>query len=205
MSIFHGLLLLSPVISAAELHSVRWVGPGRMLPARSYYAVLVGRSNGDGAWRGLVTIVEVIDPRPYIFQVAVYGNLIYEYTVIYMSDRLLTPAIQIPVCPCHPICVVRCHSTQETEDRNALVDVAGYVCPSLECHVTGRQSSQVKTRGNKIRWSTWWAVSGRPYRWGLVSDSLRVTSTEPPSTARCHWLPHVSMVSSHGGAQYGGR
>ena len=46
-----------------------------MLPARSYYAVLVGRSNGDGAWRGLVTIVEVIDPRPYIFQVAVYGNL----------------------------------------------------------------------------------------------------------------------------------
>jgi len=54
------------------------------------YAVLVGGSNGDGAWCGLVTIVELIDPRPYIFQVTVYGNLIY--TVIYMSDRLLTQA-----------------------------------------------------------------------------------------------------------------
>jgi len=31
------------------------------------YAVLVGGGNGDGAWRGLVTIVELIDPRPYIF------------------------------------------------------------------------------------------------------------------------------------------
>jgi hypothetical protein len=29
------------------------------------YAVLVGGSNGDGAWRGLVRIVESIDPRPY--------------------------------------------------------------------------------------------------------------------------------------------
>ena len=52
------------------------------------YAVLVGGSNGDGAWRGLVSIVESIDPRPYNFQSAVYGRLIY--TVIYMSDRLLT-------------------------------------------------------------------------------------------------------------------
>jgi hypothetical protein len=48
----------------------------------------VGVSNGDGAWRGLVTIVESIDPRPYIFQPAVYGRLIY--TVFYTSDRLLT-------------------------------------------------------------------------------------------------------------------
>ena len=58
----------------------------------SCYAVLVGGSNGDGAWRGLVTIIELIDPRPYIFQSAVYGRLIY--TVIYMSDRLLTQANQ---------------------------------------------------------------------------------------------------------------
>jgi len=50
----------------------------------------VGGSNGDGAWRGLVTILELIDPRPYIFQFAVYGRLIY--TVIYMSDRLFTQA-----------------------------------------------------------------------------------------------------------------
>ena len=28
----------------------------------SICAVLVGGSNGDGAWRGLVTIVELIDP-----------------------------------------------------------------------------------------------------------------------------------------------
>ena len=58
---------------------------------RTYsYAVLVGGSNGDGAWRGLVAIVELIDPHPYIFQSAVYGRLIY--TVIYVSDRLLTQA-----------------------------------------------------------------------------------------------------------------
>jgi len=56
--------------------------------------VLVGRSNADGAWRGLVTIVELIDPRPYFFQSTVYGRLIY--TVIYMSDRLLTQANQNP-------------------------------------------------------------------------------------------------------------
>ena len=48
----------------------------------------MGGANGDGAWRGLVTIVELIDPRPYNFQPPVYGRLIY--TVIYMSDRLLT-------------------------------------------------------------------------------------------------------------------
>jgi len=64
------------------------------------YAVLVGGANGDGARRGLVTIVELIDPRPYIFQVTVYGNLIY--TVIYMSDRLLTQANPNPRLPSPP-------------------------------------------------------------------------------------------------------
>ena len=58
--------------------------------ARPIYAVLGGGSNGDGAWRGLVTIVQLIDPRPYMFQPAMYGRL--TYTVIYMSDRLLTQA-----------------------------------------------------------------------------------------------------------------
>jgi len=67
------------------------------------YAVLVGGSNGDGAWRGLVTIVEFIDPRPYIFLSAVYGRLIY--TVIYMSDRLLTQANPDPRLLAHPNCV----------------------------------------------------------------------------------------------------
>ena len=66
----------------------------------SMYAVLVGGSNGDGAWRGMVTIVELIDPRPYIFQSAVYGRLIY--TVIYMSDRLLTQANPDPRLPPPP-------------------------------------------------------------------------------------------------------
>ena len=48
----------------------------------------MGGANGDGAWRGLVTIGESIEPHPYMFQPAVYGRLIY--TVIYMGDRLLT-------------------------------------------------------------------------------------------------------------------
>ena len=69
--------------------------PGELFPLHVYnisrlYAVLVGGSNGDGAWRGQVTIVELIDPRPYIFQTPVHGSLIY--TVIYMSDGLLTQA-----------------------------------------------------------------------------------------------------------------
>ena len=54
----------------------------------------MGKADGDGAWRGLVMIVELKDPRPYIFQTPVYGSLMY--TVIHMSDHLLT---QIPVCP----------------------------------------------------------------------------------------------------------
>jgi hypothetical protein len=59
------------------------------------YAVLVGGANGDGAWRGLATIAESINPHPYIFQPAVYGWLFY--TVIYTGDRLLTKKTQIPV------------------------------------------------------------------------------------------------------------
>jgi hypothetical protein len=64
------------------------------------YAYRVGGSNGDGAWRGLVTIVDLIDPRPYIFQPAVYGRLIY--TVIYISHRLLTKANPNPRLPPQP-------------------------------------------------------------------------------------------------------
>jgi hypothetical protein len=55
------------------------------------YAVLVGGANGDGAWRGLVTVFELIHPRPYTNQSPFYGRLIY--TVIYMSDCLLTQEI----------------------------------------------------------------------------------------------------------------
>jgi len=64
------------------------------------YAVRVGGANVDGAWRGMGTIIQLIDPRPCIFQPAVYGRLIY--TVMYMSDRLLTqanPNLQLPPPP----------------------------------------------------------------------------------------------------------
>jgi len=63
----------------------------------SSYAILVWGANGNGAWRGLVTIAELIDLRPYIFQPAMYGRLIY--TVIYMSDRLLTQGNQTARLP----------------------------------------------------------------------------------------------------------
>ena len=66
----------------------------------SFYAVLVAGANGDGARRGQVTIVELIDPRPYIFQPAVYGKLIC--TVICTSDRLLSQAIPDPHLPPSP-------------------------------------------------------------------------------------------------------
>jgi len=69
------------------------------MPGASY-AVLVQGSNGDGACRGLVTIDELIDPRPYNVQSAVYGRLIY--TVICMSDRLLTQANPNPRLPPPP-------------------------------------------------------------------------------------------------------
>jgi hypothetical protein len=55
-----------------------------------FYAILVGGTNGVGARRGMVAIVELIDHRPYDFQPAVYGRLIY--TVMNFSERLLTQA-----------------------------------------------------------------------------------------------------------------
>jgi hypothetical protein len=66
-------------------------------------AVPVGGVNGDGARRSLVTIVESIDPRPSIFQLAVYGKLIY--TVIGMSDRLVTQENTNPHLTSNMICV----------------------------------------------------------------------------------------------------
>jgi hypothetical protein len=77
---------------STELHSV--------LKDIWFYAVLVGGSNEDGAWRGLVTIFELIDPRPYKNQSPVYRRLIC--TVIYMSDRLLTEANPNPHLPPPP-------------------------------------------------------------------------------------------------------
>ena len=38
------------------------------------YAVVVVGENGDGAWRGLVTIVNLIDHRPYIFSIPDLGG-----------------------------------------------------------------------------------------------------------------------------------
>jgi hypothetical protein len=47
-------------------------GAGGLTGSRDYLgfalcAVLVGEADGDGAKRGMVTIVELIDPFPYIF------------------------------------------------------------------------------------------------------------------------------------------
>ena len=54
----------TPSTPAATVGALQMSG-GTRRP--THYAVLVGGSNGDGAWRGPVTIVESIDPRPYIF------------------------------------------------------------------------------------------------------------------------------------------
>jgi len=45
-------------------------------------------------------IVQLVDRRPYSFQSAVYGRLIY--TVMYMSDRLLTQTHPDPRLPPPP-------------------------------------------------------------------------------------------------------
>ena len=79
----------------------------------------MGGSNGDGAWRGLVTIVELIDPRPYIFQSAVYGRLIY--TVIYMSDHLLTQANPDPRLPPPPELRRVLTSTRKVDECQSLI------------------------------------------------------------------------------------
>jgi len=47
--------------------STRILNP-RFVSEMVSYADRVGGSNGDGVWRVLVTIVELIDPRQYIFQ-----------------------------------------------------------------------------------------------------------------------------------------
>jgi hypothetical protein len=49
----------------------------------------------------MVAIIELIDPRPYVLQVTVYGNLIYLiYTVTYGRDRLLSQANPNALLPC---------------------------------------------------------------------------------------------------------
>ena len=55
--------LVDDMASEVTLHS-------QMTPC----AVLLGWSNGEGAWRGTVTIVELIDPRPYIFSLPDLGG-----------------------------------------------------------------------------------------------------------------------------------
>ena len=63
----------------------------------SNHAVLVGGTNGDGAWRGLVTIVESIYSGPYIFQPAVYGRLIY--IEMYERPSITSRKFQSPLVP----------------------------------------------------------------------------------------------------------
>jgi len=82
----------------------RTVNPDFLTSVASYNAVLVEGSNCDGAWRGMVTILEFIDPRSYISQVTVYNNLIY--TVLYVSESILTQANSNPGLLPVPSCVV---------------------------------------------------------------------------------------------------
>jgi len=70
------------------------------------YAVLVGRSIGDGAWRGLVTIVESIDPRPCNFTTPLHVSLIY--TVIYERPSINSSKSASPFPPPFPIGVDVC-------------------------------------------------------------------------------------------------
>jgi len=80
----------------------------RVWPATPSARILLCRadrltgSNGDGAWSCLVMIVELIDPRPYNYQVTLNGHLMY--TVIRISGRLLTPANPYPSSAPHAIC-----------------------------------------------------------------------------------------------------
>jgi len=46
----------------------------KQISGRVYYAVLVGGTNGDGAQRGMVTTVELIDPRPYMLSLPDLGG-----------------------------------------------------------------------------------------------------------------------------------
>jgi len=85
----------------------------------TYYAVLVGGANGDGAWRGLGTIVELTYPRPYMFQPAEYGRLIY--TVTYIATVYLPKQIQIPICPPHQNCVVCMVLTSHTRANGCVI------------------------------------------------------------------------------------
>jgi hypothetical protein len=51
-------------------------GSGKMMCRRQghHYANRLGGSNGDDAWRGMVTIVELIDPRPYKIDLHLCGR-----------------------------------------------------------------------------------------------------------------------------------
>ena len=51
----------------------------------------------DGAWRGMVTIFELIDPRPYKNLSLVYTRLIY--SVIYMSESISSRKYRSPFDP----------------------------------------------------------------------------------------------------------
>jgi hypothetical protein len=67
---------------------------GDMNAVPAVIAFLGGVAHRGGAMRGMVTICELINFRPYKNQSPVYGRLVY--TVIYMSDLLLTRANPYP-------------------------------------------------------------------------------------------------------------
>lgn len=82
-------------------------GGGRALPSFHHclfivhnFADRVVGSNGNGAKRGMVTVFQSIDPRPYKHWPAVHSRL--NCTVLCMNDRLSLIEIQIPIRPSPP-------------------------------------------------------------------------------------------------------
>jgi len=77
----------------------------KYLNTRLVVADRLGGSNGDSAWCVMVTIVELIDPRPYIFSLPISEALA---TVnLYERPSINSKNNQIPVCPPLLICVGR--------------------------------------------------------------------------------------------------
>jgi hypothetical protein len=104
-------ILATPTSSRYGLASIarrvieRTLKPRLWSKAATYYAVLVKGANGD-SWRCLVRIVELKTHAHTFFSLpcAAYGRMIY--TVIYLSDHLLTQANPNPhLAPPHQNCV----------------------------------------------------------------------------------------------------
>jgi len=74
--------------------------------AGALYADRLGGSNGDGAWRGMVTIVELIDPRlAHTFQPPIAISEALTTVNLYDRPYINSKNNQIPFAPTLLICV----------------------------------------------------------------------------------------------------